>query len=67
MSRGPASACVFTHLIDYYPVTRVLSHLFEALELLNRVDSLFALGTLLAHLDLALLTLTHPSSLFFKI
>ena len=43
-------ACAFTHLIDFSSVTRVLSYLFKALELLSGVDSLFALGTLLAHL-----------------
>ena len=46
---------------------RLVPYFLKALQLLHRVDSLLTLGTLLAHLDLALLTLTHPSSLFFKI
>ena len=43
-------ACVFTHFIDFSLLSRVLSDLFQTLELLSGVDSLFALGTLLAHL-----------------
>ena len=43
-------ACVFTHFIDFSLLSRVLTDLFKTLELLSGVDSLFALGTLLAHL-----------------
>ena len=43
---------------------RLVPYFLKALQLLHRVDSLLALGALLAHPDLALLTLTHPSFLF---
>ena len=42
----------------------LVPYFLKALQLLHRIDCLLALGALLAHPDLALLTLTHPSFLF---